>query len=581
MPDIVGLTIQQRSLRGVEAKVSRSGRCTVLRTSEVPFAESVFDGGRLVDQAAFTQSLTALWEEGNFKSKRVQLVIDGRLAVIRRTELPSLGEAQLRKAASYDIAELLSYPISEAVFDVDEIEQFDRSGTTWAKALVVAVQESTLLELGAAVAGAGLHLVGTDLAAEALARGVDFEAADAGTDGESASPDDTSGSNGQLPNLPIAILDCEDATTNIVIRDRSGVLFARTLGVGVGESTISVADELESALAQLSGDDGDQLGSSGSTSAGVSNVVESIRRTLSYYTAELDDRPIRGVSIAGARGQAPGLLAALEDTLGVPSRPALPVAEWPNDMTVHGFETPIGAAIGAVTSKTRHLALTSDRERAARSKRRNRVAALASGIPTAALLVASGLTVRADVSAARASAEQGEVTTQALALRLSELDGTSQRIAEWQAAVREIESIEQQQVRMDLVIRQLAANMPLDSRILSVDLQRGSIGDVPTGYVGPTPVGIISITGIADDLDGVSRWLAGASSSDVIDGLWLEQSTYGPIGANGELGALFSVKGVITAAARPAESMISTELFTNDPEQPGGVEVSIEPEDEG
>lgn len=542
MPDIVGLTIQQRTVRGVEAKIGRNGHCTVLRTGEVPIDPAIFDTGRLLDAAAFTECLRQLWAQGGFRSKRVQLVIDGRLAVIRRTELPSLGAAQLRKAASYDIAELLSYPIADALFDVDEIEQFDRDGTMWAKALVVAVKESTLLELGEAVIDAGLKLIGTDLAAEALARGVD--------DGE----------QGDAPDLPVAILDCEDATTNIVIRDRSGVLFARTLGVGVGESTISMADELESALAQLSGGDNDTGGSS-SASAGVSTVVESIRRTLNYYNAELDDRVIHRVSVAGARGQAPGLLAALENTLDIPANSSISAATWPNGMAIHGFETPIGAAIGAVESKARHLVLTSDHERETRAKRRNQAAAMASSIPVGIFLVIAALGVRADVDAARATAAQSEETTDLLALRLNGLSDSAARIGEWEAAVSELDSIERQQVRLDLVIRQLAASMPADTRILSIDLQRGVVGDLPPGYDGPTPAGTVAITGIADDLDGVSRWLAGVSSTQVIDGLWLEQSAYGPIGAQGELGSLFSAKGVITTAARPAESMIDTELI--------------------
>lgn len=546
MPDIVGLTIQQRSVRGVEAKIGRNGRCTVLRTAEVPVDLTTFSNGRLVDAEAFTACLRELWAHGGFRSKRVQLVIDGRLAVVRRTELPSLGEAQLRKAASYDIAELLNYPIAEAVFDVDEIEQFDKNGTTWAKALVVAVQESSLVELGDAVAAAGLKLVSADLAAEALARGVEFVVTADDIDGE---------------DLPVAVVDCEDATTNIVIRDRSGVLFARTLGVGVGESTISVADELESALAQLSGDKGDSMNDAISTSAGVATVVESIRRTLSYYNAELDERAIHRVSVAGARGQAAGLLAALETTLGIPATAATTAAEWSDGVALHGFETTIGTAIGAAGSKSRHLVLTSDRERAARATRRNRAAAMASGIPVGVFLVLTALGLRADVSDARATADQGETTTQALALRLSDLQGTTQRIAEWQAAVREVDSIEQQQVRMDLVVRELAANMPLDTRILSIDLQRGVIGDLPPGYEGPTPAGIITITAIADDINGVSRFIAGAESSDAIAGLWLEQSTYGPIGADGELGALFSAKGVITTAARPAESLVDPTLL--------------------
>ena len=536
MPDIVGLTIQQRTVRGIETKVSRSGHCTVLRTAEVSLDPAAFDGGRLVNAAQFTDCLRTLWAQGGFRSKRVQLVIDGRLAVIRRTELPSLGPAQLRKAASYDIAELLSYPIADAVFDVDEIEQFDRNGTTWAKALVVAVKESTLTELGDAVAAAGLKLVGADLAAEALARGVTY--------GSHVDPGD------DHVDVPIAILDCEDTTTNIVIRDHSGVLFARTLGVGVGESTISMADELESALAQLSGSDGETLDESDSSSAGVAAVVESVRRTLSYYNAELDQRPIERVSVAGARGQAMGLLAAIENTLGMPAEVSTSMAEWPNGIAIHGYETPIGAAIGAAGSKARHLGLTSDRERANQSKRRTRAAALASGLPVGAFLMLAALGQLGEVSAARNSAAQSEATTAALALRLSTLEESSSLIDEWQAAVATVDSVEAQQLRLELVVQQLAASMPADTRILSLELQRGLAGELPPGYDGPTPAGVVTVSGIADDLDGVSRWLTGASNSPALDGLWLEQSTFGPIGTNGEFGALFSAKGVITTEAQ-------------------------------
>lgn len=538
MPDIVGITLQQRSVRGVEVRVGRSRRGTVLRTAEIPLDASTFDSGRLLDGAAFAECLRSLWQQGEFKSKRVQLVIDGRLAVVRRTELPSLGASQLRKAASYDIAELLSYPISEAVFDVDEIEQFERDGATWAKALVVAVEESALMELRTAVADAGLKLIGADLAAEALARGVD--------DADHGADDDR----------PIAILDCEDATTNIVVRDASGLLFARTLGVGVGESTISMADELESALAQLSGADQEDDGNAPSTGAGVSAVVESIRRTLSYYSAELDDRPIAEVLVAGSRGQAPGLLAALADTLGVKAGTATSAATWPNDIAIHGYETPVGAALSLSSSKTRHLELTSDREREVRTRRRNQIAMMATAIPVAGFLVISGLNARADVASAREEVAQVEATTESLSLRLSDLQSTSEREDVWLAAVVELEDIEAQQIRLGLIVREIADNMPLDTQLLSIDLQRGSASEPPPGYTGSSPAGLVTITGMADDLDGVSRWLDSVGSSDVIDGLWLEQSTYGPIGTNGEFGTLFSTSGVLTTAARPSDSRI-------------------------
>lgn len=550
MPDIVGITVQRRSVRGLEAKVSRGGRCTVLRTAEVEVGEGVFDAGQLIDAEAFTQCLRDLWEQGGFRTKQVRLVIDGRLAVIRRTELPSLGKAQLREAAGYDIGELLNFPIDEAVFDVDEIERFDRSGTTWAKALVVAVQESTLTELEAAVTAAGLRLHGTDLAAEALVRGVRSTADDAL---------DTEESDG-----PVAIIDSEDSSTNIVIRDRSGVLFARTLNVGVGETSISVADELESALAQLSTphDDSDEL--SGPTSAGVPTVVEGVRRTLSYYEAELDERKLRQVLVGGARGQAAGLLSSLEDTLGLPAMSATSHAEWPNNVSIHGFETPIGAALGAAPYRTRHLVLTSDRERAQRRRRYNRATVAASAIPSIIFLAVSTLGLWSEIVDARAETAQGNEATDALALRRSAFDEIDRRVNEYRGTSDTMRAIEAQRLGLDLVVRELAATMPGDTQLLNIQLARGTTNELPPGYSGPTPAGLVTVSGTAGDLDAVSRWLASAEASQTLAGVWLERSTLGPIGASGEVGTVFSAEAVITTAAAAPDSMVQADLDGDD-----------------
>ena len=65
--------------------------------------------------------------------------------------------------------------------------------------------------------------------------------------------------------------------------------------------------------------------------------------------------------------------------------------------------------------------------------------------------------------------------------------------------------------------------------------------------------------GLASDLDGVARWLADANQTQTIEGLWLDQSTFGPIGADGTSGAIFSVKGAVTSAARPIDSLVTAD----------------------
>ena len=540
MPDIVGIAVQDRTIRAVETRVSRGGRCKVLRTGVVPLPDGAVDEGALRDVDKFAEALAVLWDVAGFSSTHVRFGIDGRSAVVRRTELPFLGTDELREAAGYDIGELLPYPITEAVFDAAEIERFERKGSPWVKALVVAVQESVLDDMARAAERAGLHFHGTNLVAEALERAVR-----AGVPSATASQPEND--NGPVE----AVLGCEDTVTNVVIRDRSGVLFARTLQVGVGATSISVADELESALAQLSGDDVGMALTVSDAAVGVSTVVEGVRRTLSYYTTELDRRPIDRVLVAGSRGEAAGLLASLEQTVAAPTKTAESSVPWPPDEPLLGFELSLGVALGAVRGPTRHLGLTSERQRAVRRRRGQRLVGAAISVPLAALVAVSVLGLRAESADVRADAAMAETAAELLSLRLDELDETRITVADWQESATDIQTIEEQRLRFGTVIAELAESMPDDSRLVSAQLRRAGSEENPTGYNGPTPAGLITITGIADDLDGVGRWIEDVDETWTVDGLWLDQSTFGPIGSDEEVGAIFSVEGVITGSARP------------------------------
>lgn len=542
MPDVVGLAFQDRMLRGVEVRIGRRGRCTVLRTGSVPLPLDVFASERPADQPQVTESIETLWASAGFRSKRVRIGIDGRTAVVRRTELPSAGPEQLRRAASYDIAELLSYPIDEAVFDVDEIERFDRDGTTWARALVVAVRESALTELETITRSSGLRLVGSDLVAEALARSVEHK--------------------GQ--EFPEAIVDCEDSLTNVVVRDHTGVLFARTLNVGVGATSISVADELESALAQLQGEPETDADRRSESSVGIATAVEGIRRTLSYYSAELDDRPIASIVVVGGRASSAGLLPALEQSLGIDARHAVPAVDWPEHDGNFGFELALGVALGSAKAATRHLVLTSDRERQAVRRRNQRVASLAIALPVCAALGMATIGLREESLVVEDSSDLAQGGVDRLALQVENLDDTRALGQTWQAGVNDIATVDEQRLRLALVVAELAEAMPADSRLISVQLRRAGEEVGPTGYVGPPPIGLITVTAVTDDLDGVGRWLEQVEEAQTIEGLWLGQSSYGPLGAADEVGAIFTVEGVITGAARQLEPLVDPATQTDD-----------------
>lgn len=535
MRGVVGLSIGSDAVYAVEVHVGRRGGVEVVAVGSTSLPENVVERGRIVDTDALAATLERLWADAGFTTKRVRMVVAGQLAVVRRTETPSLPPEKLRRAAGLDLAELLPFAIADAAFDVDPIDTFHRDGQEWTRNIVVAVPESHLADLAVAARRARLQLVGTIVSGEALTNTVDFAADDDGEHDE-----------------PIAVVDCDESATNVIIRDRSGVLFARTLDSGAGSTSISVADELESALAQLSGTamlvepGGDR------PSVGVSTVVEGVRRSLSYYTTEIDQRPVRGVILVGSRGRLDGLVNAFVESLAVPVEAGPPLPHWPEQHEPGGFEQALGAAL-STTAGLRHFHLVSDRQRTSRSRRTESVigAAVAAALLIALFATTSYLKQRSAAVADDLAAVQS--TNAQIAARSEGLVGVDELVAAWTSARSDVETLTGQNLRHLVVVQELAEAMPPESRLVSIQLRRNDRLRRPTGFVGPAPVGLITITGTTPDLDGVGRWIESVNATSTVAGLWLQQATYGPVGTDGSEGALFTVEGAITAAARPID----------------------------
>ncbi len=533
MADVVGISFEGGSIRGVEIAERRSS-IRVLRSGSVPTPDTAFDNEQVLDPEAVAQSLRDLWADAGFKTKRIRIGIDGRTAVVRRTELPKLDHARLREAAGYDIAELLSYDLDDAVFDVACLEEFDRDGTPWVKVLVASVDKRRLAMFREIVERAGLQFAGAGLVAEALTRSVESPA---GVQG------------------PTAIVDCEDILTNVVIRDERGILFARTLTAGIGDSNRSVAEELESALAQLGGDQGTASGAEANPpvtavmTSGMSTVVEGVRRTIGYYQQEVDRRPLEAIVLTGSRSPTPNLSTSLADALGVPVTEATLTARWAEELDTTGLELPLGVALRHGRHLRTRLSLTSDEQRAGRARTRDRVAA---GV--LALTVGSGLalaTVNDRAEARQASDELAltEQATETLITSAGEFDEVRDEIGDHDRLATDADELRSDRIRFPLVIRDLAEAMPPNSRLVTIQLRRADEESKPTGYVGDTPRGVISVTGITEDIEDVGRWLESIDEAATIEGVWLEQSTVGPLGSGSDVGAIFTVEGVINSAA--------------------------------
>jgi hypothetical protein len=251
--------------------------------------------------------------------------------------------------------------------------------------------------------------------------------------------------------------------------------------------------------------------------------------------------------------------------LAVPTAHAVPSVDWSTTDPFLGFELALGVALGSTRSlRTRHLVLTSDQDRALRARRNQRVAGIAMAVPLAIVLATSSSGLRDRTADLQSGAQQAEANADALALRLTDFEDTRFRVDEWVADASDIQMLDEQRLRLGVVVAELAEAMPVDSRLVSVQLRRTDDEGALTGYIGPEPFGLVSITGIADDLDGVGRWIEQVNATSTIEGLWLDQSSFGPLGTDAQLGAIFTIEGAITGAARAIDPLVESIDLSND-----------------
>ncbi len=533
---IVGLSIDGGQIRAVEVLLRSRGESSLTRAAAVPVPVGSVADGRVIDEAALVAALKSLWNDAGFSSRKVYLAIDARHSVLRRTELPDRDEETIRGSAKYDIGDLLTYSVDDAVFDVAVLDHFKRNEGLWVNALVVAVEESLLAGHAAMLDAAGLELVSSRFFGDALTASL-------------VRPDDASTAT------PSAAVVIEDSVTSIFVQDGGGTLFARGISVGVGATTLSMAEELESELALLAG--GDATGTP-TSAPGVTTVVDGIRRTLDYFSSEIDDRPIHSITLAGSRSLAPGLTAELQAATGLPVLPPRSSITWPDGpQDFLGFEQAAGAALASAKRyrAPRHLSLRTDASRASALRKKQIVASCALALVVGSLVTVDGIERSGAVDSAEQAAQIAEGSTDIMLAQVDGMDVVRESRFDLEIAEARVADLTRQRLRYGDVLQEAAELMPQSSQLVSVQLRRSDVDGLPMGFVDGPVAGLVTFSGIASDLDTVGVWLDAVDAGRFVDGLWLDQSLHGPLGDSQNVGSFFVIEGVITDAARASDEV--------------------------
>ncbi len=316
---VVGLDIGTSGVRAAELSLGR-GAPKLERFGQVAVPSGAVIDGEVVDVELVAAALKKLWSEVKFGTKRVALGVANQKVVVRQADVAWMEYEELRKALSYQVADLIPMPVEQAILDFHPLEEFvNDAGARMLRVLLVAASRDMISAAMAAVERAGLRATSIDLSSFAVIRSL-------------ANPDHLG-----MESDAEALIDIGSRVTNIAVHQGGVPRFVRILLMGGSDLTDAVAErigvpteEAEVTKQQLGipSDAGerDSHPASRVIESSVSTFIEEVRGSLDYYLASPGAIPIRRVVLSGGGSRLRNLNSRISAACRLPVDSAQPMA---------------------------------------------------------------------------------------------------------------------------------------------------------------------------------------------------------------------------------------------------------------
>jgi type IV pilus assembly protein PilM len=310
---IVGLDIGTSAVRAVELTLSE-GRLPVLEAfGQVGLTQGAIVDGEVRDRQSVAQALHRLWEEGEFKEKRVRIGVAGLRAITRELDMPALPPEELDDAVRFRADEIVPFPIERTAISTKVIARYtDVEGDPTLRVLVAAAHLDLIDSVVAAAVEAGLEPVGIDLNTAALVRAL-------------SSPEYRGG--------PEAIVSVGAGLTLVVVHEGGVLQFVRTIDLGGDSMTKAIAGELdlpdsdaEAMKRRLTGGEDDDPRAGAAASHAVNKLVAEIGNSVRFFSSQPGRSPVSRLLVTGGGAQTAGFVAQLQRSSDVPVVLASPLS---------------------------------------------------------------------------------------------------------------------------------------------------------------------------------------------------------------------------------------------------------------
>ncbi|MEZ5242218.1 MAG: pilus assembly protein PilM [Microthrixaceae bacterium] len=516
-----GIEISDDAVRVVE--VSGGNSTVATKMAEIPLRPGVVRDGEIIDEAAAAATIREGWRPAGLRTRSVVAGLGIHSTVERIVELPQLRPRDLRSALTFELADVLPFPVDEAIIDTITLDRVhDESGRQTVRHLCIAAHRPPVIELVRTLNAAGLRVLALDVLGLAALRVVRCA--------------DQRPGNG-------AIVAVGHGTLSVVVHRNGRPLFVR--GIVVSNASMGVSGALAQELSMIDSlRGGPQPTSSGAD--GGDQLTEAVLATLAYHETLEPEVAIERLEVLGRADRAPQIardLACATDVdvslLSIDGVPRLELvgSALPTETERHGdHAVALGLAIAS-----RHEAAGTAWPRLSPGKagdatsRRARVAICSA----AAGVALSGCALLLTQGSAPAVAEAGAARAQ-----LSQVNAELADLGDAVTGARESAVLErlaadagQTAVPWAELTDVLRGSAPADSTVLAIDGVGPSNGEP----------GSVTLTIETSSGADVESWLTVMSAVESLRDPWLVE-----IAEGGEGSTVFTVEAQIaTTSAAP------------------------------
>lgn len=313
----VGLEIETGSIAATEV-AGKNGSAAVSRTAIAPLPPGIVSEGEVRDVDALAAALKSFFSQ-NKLGKSVRLGVANQRVVVRTIRLPLIEDAdELDTAIRFQAQDHIPMPLDQAVLDHQVIaREKGPEGERQMDVLAVAARRDMVTSQLGALQKAGLRPVGIDLSAFGMIRAL-----------STGTPEPEEGS------LQTTTLYCHlGDITNLAVARGAQCHFTRIAPFGIDEVVARVAERaqmpddearewlvdvgLDEPLEDFGEDRKEATMAREALIEGASKLVDELRVSLEFYSAQEGAPPVERIAICGAGSTIPGLAERVQVGLGL------------------------------------------------------------------------------------------------------------------------------------------------------------------------------------------------------------------------------------------------------------------------